>query len=191
MDGPSESPPARGRADRRISFAYGRSLVWARLLILGESAAVVTFLLILLGSVPIAYVAILAAVHVVAFVVFVLSPLLTQHWLTRSRLVLRQGWYFRAVIPLTSIESIAPVEERPRRVPLGIHRRLGHPALYVTGGLTGLVEVRLSEPRRFLQAFGLAATAVRFDVVDRPGFLAAFEERMGLFTPVEAERPDA
>src|SRR5207249_4998636 len=58
---------------------------------------------------------------------FVVSPLLTEHWMTRSRLVLRQGWYFRAVIPFSDIESIARSEEASRtRVPLGIHRLRFH-----------------------------------------------------------------
>jgi hypothetical protein len=177
--------------ERRIAFAYGRTLVWARLLLVTESAAVTGLLLVLAGSVPAAYIAVLAGIHAVAFLVYGLSPLLTEHWLTRSRLVLRQGWYFRAVIPFSEIESLGPVERGALRVPLGIHRRLGRPTLYVTGALSGLVEVRLRGPRRFLQAFGLPATAIVFDVADRTRFLEAFGERAGLLAPVEPERADA
>ncbi|HKZ99681.1 MAG TPA: hypothetical protein VJ326_08850 [Thermoplasmata archaeon] len=184
----AESHPSR--VERRLAFAYGRTLVWARLLLIGESAGLVAFLLVLFGNVPLPYVAILAGVHGVAFVVYGVSPLFTQHWLTRSRIVLRQGWYFRASIPFSAIESIAPADPEPRRVPLGIHRRLGRSALYVTAGLTGLVEIRLSEPRRFFQAFGLAATSLVFDVTDRAAFLEAFEARRRLLAPVQAERAD-
>jgi len=74
---------------------------------------------------------------------------------------------------------------------LGIHRPLGQPALFVTGGRTGLVSVRLRRPRKFWQAFGLSATEIIFDVTDREGFLAAFNERRASFPPVQADRAHA
>jgi len=106
--------------------------------------------------------------------------------MTRSRIILRQGWYFRAVIPFSDIESIARSEEASRtRVPLGIHRTLGQPALFVTGGRTNLISVRLRRPRKFWQAFGLTATEIIFDVNDPEGFLRAFEERRTSLPPVK------
>src|SRR5205814_2305290 len=120
------------------------------------------------------------------------SPLLTEHWMTRSRLILRQGWYFRAVIPFSDIESIVRSEEASRtRVPLGIHRPLGQPALFVTGGRTNLISVRLRRPRKFWQAFGLTATEIIFDVDDPEGFLRAFEERRTSLPPVQAHSAGA
>ena len=125
-------------------------------------------------------------------VLFTVSPLLTEHWLTRSRLILRQGWYFRAVIPFSDIESISAADDAGRtHVPLGIHRPLGQPALFVTGGRTNLVSLRLRRPRRFWQAFGLVATEIIFDVEGRDGFLAAFEERRSSLAPVQTHGPDA
>src|SRR5216117_608989 len=137
-------------------------------------------------------IAILGVVLAAYFLLFTVSPLITQHWVTRSRLILRQGWYFRAVIPFSDIESITSADDAGRtRVPLGIHRPLGQPALFVTGGRTGLVSVRLRRARKFWQAFGLSATEIIFDVTNREGFLAALNECRASFPPVQADRAHA
>ena len=58
--------------------------------------------------------AIIGAIFAAYAIVFVLSPLLTEHWLTRSRLILRQGWYFRVVIPFTDIQEIGEADDAGR-----------------------------------------------------------------------------
>lgn len=174
---------------KRLAFAYGRTFLFSRLLLLGGLVTLVALTVATTPAFPVVTGAVIAAILVVYGLVFVLSPLLTDHWITRSRLILRQGWYFRAIVPFADIESLAPADEAARtRVPLGIHRPMGHPTLFVTGGRIGLVALRLGRPRRFWQAFGLVASEILFDVTDREGFLAAFEERRGSFTPVEPER---
>ena len=96
------------------------------------------------------------------------------------------------MLPLSGIVSLAAADETmPLRAPLGIHRPLGQPTLYVTGGRTGLVIVRLEEPRRFWSSFGLQATEIVFDVDDRESFLRGYEERRRLLPPVPADRADA
>jgi hypothetical protein len=178
-------------AAKRLTFAYGRTFVIGRLGFLVGLVALVALTMALTPSFPLLTAAILAVILVAYGILFVLSPLLTEHWLTRSRLILRQGWYFRAVILLADIESVSPADETSRRqVPLGIHRPIGQPSLFVTGGRTGLVSVRLRQPRRFWQSFGLYATEILFDVTNREGFLAGFQERrpQGSLAPVEPER---
>ncbi len=178
--------------DKRLTFAYGTSVVITRLALFALAFAAVGVLAALAGGLPLlpllAFVAFLAA----ATVVFAISPLMTPHWLTRSRLILRQGWYFRVALPMSEIRSLLAADETvPLRAPLGIHRPLGQPTLYVTGGRTGLVIVRLQKPRRFWSSFGLDATEIVFDVRDREGFLRAYAERRGLLPPVQADRSDA
>lgn len=154
-------------------------------------AVVLAILAVLIGFSPAfspLYTAALAAIFAAYFVIFALSPLFTTHWVTRSRLILRQGWYFRDVIPFAEIESMQAADPIGRRVPLGIVRPFAQRVLYVTGGRENLVSVRLRQPRRFWQAFGLYAREIVFDVVDRPRFLAAVEERRLLLPPVEADR---
>ena len=178
--------------ERRLTFECGRALAYGRLV---AFAVLIALLSIVIGTSPPAsleFVAAGGAVLAAVLFIFGISPLLTQHWLTRSRVILRQGWYFRAAIPLQGIRSIGSAEDlAPHRVPLGIHRPLGRPTLFVTGGRTGLVRIVLARPRRFLQAFGLPASEIVFDVARPKEFLEAFEERRALFAPVEADRADA
>lgn len=173
------------RVEKRLTFPYGHVLVAARVAYYGTGIvliAVVFAFLPFLSPLPVALFGLLLAA---VFIVFAVSPLWTDHWLTRSRLILRQGWYFRTVVPMSEIESLGPIEEdNPLRAPLGIHRPLGQPTLYVTSGRVGLVIVRLVEPRRFWQAFGFSAREIVFDVEDRAAFLAAYEERRRLLAPV-------
>jgi hypothetical protein len=181
-------------AAKRLTFAYGRTFVVGRLGFLVALVALVVLTIALTPSFPVLTAATLGVILVAYGILFVLSPLFTEHWLTRSRLILRQGWYFKAVILLADIESLSPADETSRaRVPLGIHRPIGQPSLFVAGGRTGIVSLRLRQPRRFWQAFGLNASEILFDVTDRERFLAGFEERRprGSFAPVEAERANA
>ncbi len=177
---------------KRLTFAYGRAQVISRTLFLVGLVTLLAIAVALTPSFPVLTIGVLGAVLAAYFVLFTISPLMTQHWVTRSRLILRQGWYFREVIPFSEIESITAADDAARtKVPLGIHRPLGQPALFVTGGRTGLVSVRLRSPRRFWQAFGLSATEIIFDVVDREGFLAAFQERRASLSPIQADRAHA
>jgi hypothetical protein len=176
--------------EKRLTFAYGHTLVLYRLALFALLFGAVGVFLAFLSSVPflptVLFLLFLAAVAVV----FAASPALTKHWLTRSRLILRQGWYFRTILPLADVTSVNRAEDNVS-APLGIHRPLGRPVLFVTGGRVGLVAVHLAAPRRFWSAFGLSATEIVFDV-DRPDeLLAALDERRGLLAPVQADRSNA
>jgi hypothetical protein len=177
---------------KRLTFAYGRTQLVSRIIVVVGLTAALLIAVALSPEFPGITVGLIGVVIAAYFLLFAISPVLTQHWMTRSRLILRQGWYFRTVIPFSEIESLTKAEEAGRsRVPLGIHRPLGQPALFVTGGRTNLVSVRLRHPRRFWQSFGLVAKEIIFDVNDRDGFLAAFEERRGSLPPVQADRAHA
>src|SRR5205823_2296165 len=126
---------------KRLSFAYGRAQAISRTLLVAGLTAALAVSVALSPSPPGLTVWLIGVIIAAYALLFVVSPLLTEHWMTRSRLVLRQGWYFRAVIPFSDIESIARSEEASRtRVPLGIHRPPGPPALFVTGGRTNPLE---------------------------------------------------
>ena len=177
-----------GTMEKRLTFPYGRTLVTSRIFVFA-SLAILAAILILFTSSPASAVIGLTVLLAAYLVLFAVSPLLTQHWITRTRVILRQGWYFRAVIPFSGIEELLAADDAGAfRTPLGISRPFGQPVLFVTGGRTKLVRVRLRHPRRFWQAFGLSASEIVFDVTDRDGFLAAFEERRRLLPPVKADR---
>ncbi len=178
--------------DKRITLPYGRSLVMIRVATFAVLAMAIGIAVAISPSFSGLATALLAVVLVLYFVLSAVSPLLTDHWITKSRIILRQGWYFRAIIPFSDIVSVSAADEIGRlRVPLGIHRPFGQPVLFVTGGRTNLISIQLREPRKFWQAFGLTVREIVFDVDDRPRFLAAFEERRQSLPPVEPDRPYA
>lgn len=171
--------------DKRLAFPYGHTLVVYRIAYYGAAIVLILFFLAMGPDLPLLPVVLFGLLLGVVFLVFAVSPAWTDHWLTRSRVVLRQGWYFRAILPFSEIESLTPVDpENPLRAPLGLQRPFGQPTLYVTGSRTELVVARLRAPRRFWQAFGLNATEIVFDVADRAAFLVAYEERRRLLAPV-------
>ena len=178
--------------EKRLTFPYGRALAVSRIALFVLAFGLVGVFLAFAPSVPLVPLTVFLAFLALAAVLFAVSALLTQHWLTRSRLIVRQGWYFLVSLPIAQIVSLSAADETtPLRAPLGIHRPLGQPTLYVTGGRTGLVIVRLDRPMRFWSSFGLSATDIVFDVEDRAGFLRAYEERRSLLAPVQPDRPDA
>lgn len=178
--------------ERRLEFRYGRELVVRRILFAGIVGGLLGILVAVMPSPATPFVLLTVAVVAAYVVVFGVTPILTGHWLTRSRVILRQGWYFRAIVPMSDIVSLGTPEDGfLGQVPLGIHRPLVRPVLYVTGGRQGLVVLRLRRARRFWQAFGLMAREIVFDVDDRTRLLEAFEERRRLLSPVEPERADA
>src|SRR5207245_144894 len=104
------SQPSPGTVEKRLKFAYGRTLVTSRTFALAR-LAVLHPIFIPLPSSRTSAVLGLAALLAAYLVLFTLSPLLTQHWITRSRLILRQGWYFRAVLPFSVIEELQAADD--------------------------------------------------------------------------------
>jgi hypothetical protein len=177
--------------EKRLTFPYGRALVLSRIALFALAFVLVGVLLAFAPFFPVVPGALFLGFLALVTVLFGVSPLLTQHWLTRSRLILRQGWYFHIILPFAEIVSLVAADDTtPLRAPLGIHRPLGQPTLYVIGGRTGLVIARLDRPRRFWSSFGLEASQIVFDVSNRDGFLQAYEDRRSLLPPVQADRPD-
>ena len=173
---------------RRFEFPYGHGFFLQRLLLL--SALAVFFVAFLAFAVPTppSWLAVIGAALGVYVLVSGLSPLFTNHWLTASRLVLRQGWYFRTAVPFQSVESMEAYGGKPR---LGLSAPWRRRRLYVTGSNEGLVAVRLTTPRRVWQVLGAEIDEIVFDVDSRDRFLEEFSKRRGSLAPVEAEGADA
>ena len=187
-DGSLIRPRAASARVEPRHFRSGRTFFYLRTFLL---LIAFTALLLFVGIqtvTPQPWIVLLGAILAVYLLVVGLSPLLTRHTLTGSRLILRQGWYFRAVLPLREIEEAEPFEGR---VPLGLRAPFGRGRLYATGSKVGLVSVRLRTPRRFWAVLGADADEIVFDVDSRERFLEAFRERQTSLAPVQAERADA
>ncbi len=179
---------AKGRRSARQEFPYGHGFFLQRFVLFGILVAAVLAFFVAFTLTPTAWIAGIGVVPVASLVIWGLSPLLTHHTLTQALLTLRQGWYFRAFIPLRQIVSARAFDEK---APLGLSASLGRGRLFVTGSKVGLVSIRLREPRRFWAVLGAAADEIVFDVDSRDSFLEALQERQVSLAPVEPERADA
>ncbi len=93
-----------------------------------------------------------------------ISPLFTDHELEDGTLILRQGWYFRARIPLNEIKGVHPLPRGPSRT--GVFFSLRTPTMYVTTRKRDLIEIVLRSERSFPWALGKKADHVVFDARD-------------------------
>ncbi|MFW5914730.1 MAG: hypothetical protein ACOCSO_02935, partial [Thermoplasmatota archaeon] len=116
-----------------------------------------------------------ALIMMVSALILVLgiSPLLTAHSLSGNELILRQGWYFRARIPLDNISSVRRLESGPRRT--GVFFRVLRASMFVTTRRHDLLELELKEPQRFPWALNKRAGRVIFDTSDNRAFLRSLE----------------
>jgi membrane protein YdbS with pleckstrin-like domain len=117
--------------------------------------------------------AILASVALL--LVLGISPFLTYHSLDDSELRLRQGWYFKAIVPLTNIEQAQIVERGPMRT--GVFFEVTGKSLYVTTQRSDLILLSLKQPQRFGFAWGKRAGRVYFDTIDKNVILRRMAEK--------------
>jgi hypothetical protein len=174
-------------APKRREFPFGRSFFVQRLLLFFAFAGLVLAVLGLQFSTPGSWIAAFAVLFAVYIVVWGISPLLTTHWITTTRLLLRQGWYFRAVIPMREIESVSKFQGN---APLGLRAPIGQRRLFATGSKVGLLALKLRNPRRFWAVLGAEVDEIVFDVESPDAFLEAFSGRQSSLAPVEPKRAD-
>lgn len=86
-------------------------------------------------------------ISVIVLFVFGISPLLTNHSVTDNFLMLRQGLYFSAEIPLIEVEDIGVWSGKAKG--LGISFDKENERLYVVTRNENLVRIVLKERRRF------------------------------------------
>jgi membrane protein YdbS with pleckstrin-like domain len=113
------------------------------------------------------------------------SPIMTNHTLNESELVLRQGWLFRSVIPTEEIKSINVLERGPRRT--GVFFDFKGTSLYVTTQRHNLIRLTLKNPRRFNWALWKRTDQIIFDSLDQRVFLKAMESKAEI-TPASPAR---
>ena len=124
----------------------------------------------------------------VYFIIVGVSPLFTDHWVTLTRLVLRQGWYFKVSTPYSQIESIGRTDELGK---YGLWSALFKGKVYVVTSQHGLVSIKLRSPVRFLMILGKEATELIVSVEQPDAFIWAIKEKIELLPPVHTDRADA
>lgn len=167
---PMEIPPPLPEAlPESENFSYTKTVFLQRLFLQIVLMALLALLVspIFLGA-DLPWVATILGLYGFYFLLSAISPLLTSHTLSWDNLVLRQGWYFHATIPIREIDSVEEVEEYAK---VGIKFALTGGKLYVTASRYGLVQIQLKEPRRFPFALGKRADRIIIDVERRSKFV--------------------
>ncbi len=152
---------------------YGRQQFALNLLLFLILLVLAPLVLISIGGTDVLVLAGLLGLIILLILVFAVSPMITTHEINDRSLILRQGLYFRAEIPLRNISSVRRIDTGPRRT--GIWFRTFGSVLYVTTRRYDLVEVELRNQQRFGWAFWKRADTVVFDTVDNPGLIGRME----------------
>ena len=121
------------------------------------------------------YISIAAGISFLLVLIIGLSPFLTDHSLDDQQLTLRQGWYFKAGIPLREIKRIEIVDHGPMRT--GVFFDILGTALYVTTQRHDLLLVQLNGRKRFSMAWWKRADRVYFDTLDKSIFLKQMAQK--------------
>jgi hypothetical protein len=103
----------------------------------------------------------------VMLLVLGISPLLTDHALTRRRLIIRQGWHFKIEIMLSNIKSVEANEEGLK----GFASAKEKDALYVTSSKFDQVSIKLKKSVRLIYALGKLIDEVIICVENRNAFI--------------------
>lgn len=164
------------------SFPYSRRSFVQNMVFVGAIIPV-TLALFIMVSTDTLYLMIVLALEGVVFATLGVSPLLTSHELAEGVLILRQGWYFRAEVPISDIRSAERLERGPART--GVFFRLLTATLFVTSRRTDLIELQLRRKRPFRWALGKKADRVVFDVEETDAMLRALKSDAS-FAPVDA-----
>ncbi|MFQ6106770.1 MAG: PH domain-containing protein [Thermoplasmata archaeon] len=172
------------RPPTREDFTYPKAFLMVRLSLV---LVVVVLLLMLVAFFPL-----MGAWSVIFFIVLIfylgvvgISPFFTDHWVTLTRLVLRQGLYFKVSIPYSEIESIETTNEVAK---YGVRSSWVKGKVYIATSQHGLVSIKLRNPIRFLLILGKSATELIVSVDEPERFMRAIRERMELLAPIEPDR---
>jgi len=142
----------------------------------------IQYLIIMLAAVfmlaifkpPVLWLVLFFVLFFIPLIVFGISPLLTSHRLTKRRIIIRQGWYFKVVLAVKNIEEAEPLEIGK----VGIKSAPGRPTLYVTTSDHNLVSIRLKNPRRVMWVWGKKVDELVINVENRNRFIEELSERI-------------
>lgn len=154
------------------TFPYSKSAFILNMVVLTILIAA-TVLVLFVITTEIIYIAMILAIEATLLMVLGASPFLTAHEVTKDTLILRQGWYFKARIPLSNVKKASRLEKGPLR--MGVFFRLFSSTLYVTARRTDLIEVELKEAMTFSLALGKRADRVVFDAQDPQRLISRLE----------------
>ncbi len=153
-------------------FDYDKKMFYFTAILLLLSLIFVLFAMLVIVPVDITWISIITVLFISILLVFGISPLLTKHQIAEDKIILRQGLYFKAVVPLGNIRDIKSTDINAK---IGIKFSLTKPILYVTTSRIGLISIKLKGQRRFGYAWWKRADEIIFNVDDPKRFIKLVE----------------
>jgi hypothetical protein len=156
-------------------FDYDKKMFYFTTILLFLSLILTLFVILVIVPVGITWISIITVLFISILLVFGISPLLTKHQIAEDKIILKQGLYFKAVVPLGNIRDVKSTDINAK---IGIKFSLTKPILYVTTSKIGLISIKLKGQRRFGYAWWKRADEIIFNVDDPKKFVKLVEEKM-------------
>lgn len=169
------------RRGPRQEFAYSKGFFLMRAVLVIMIVGILIMLMSYFSFLSVWSVITLAALLLYLIIVGI-SPLFTNHWVTLTRLVLRQGLYFKLSIPYVDIESVSATNELAK---YGVRSSWLKDKVFIASSQRGLVSIRLKSPLRLLLVLGKSVREIVVSVNEPEMFIGAIREKMQLLAPVD------
>ena len=153
-------------------FDYDKKMFYFTTILLFLSLILTLFVMLVIVPVDIMWIVIIAVLFIFILLVFGISPLITKHQIVEGKIILRQGLYFKAVVPLENVKCIGFTDINAK---IGIKFSLTKPILYITTSKIGLISIKLKGQRRFGYAWWKRADEIIFNVDDPKRFIKLVE----------------
>ncbi|MCX6650405.1 MAG: hypothetical protein NT131_01935 [Methanomassiliicoccales archaeon] len=157
-----------------MDFDYDKSPAIANLVIWLIAAVWLLALLVLLQMDQLMFILLIGVVLVIAVVVVGVSPLLTSHEVEEGKIIIRQGWHSRVVMPMEQVSSVQRMDKI--EVKEGVILDAFNRTLVMTGSKKNGVRIELKNEIRVPSSFWKKVRTVVLDVNEPERFIAAISK---------------
>ena len=155
-------------------FNYDKKLFHFTTILLFSSLILTLFVMLVIVPVDIKWSAVIVILFISILLVFGISPLLTKHQIAEDKIILRQGLYFKAVVPIENVKGIGFTDVNAK---ICVKFSLTKPILYVITSKINLISMKLKKQMRFGYAWWKRADEIIFNVDNPKEFIRLVEER--------------
>lgn len=153
-----------------MQFEHDRKPAFVNLVMWMIAAVWLMVLLAFLPEERLLFIVIMGIILAITVLVIGVSPLLTSHEVVDGRIIIRQGWHSKLVIPLDQVKRLQRLDriEAKEGVLLDAFNR----TLVMTDSKVNGIRLEMKEAKRVPAVFWKKVDVVIFDVTDADRFVA-------------------
>ncbi|OPX60713.1 MAG: hypothetical protein A4E30_01096 [Methanomassiliicoccales archaeon PtaB.Bin215] len=153
-----------------MQFEHDRKPAFVNLVMWMIAAVWLMVLLAFLPEERLLFIVIMGIILAITVLVIGVSPLLTSHEVVDGRIIIRQGWHSKLVIPLDQVKRLQRLDriEAKEGVLLDAFNR----TLVMTDSKINGIRLEMKEAKRVPAVFWKKVDVVIFDVTDADRFVA-------------------